>query len=242
MSMYRTFTSVALLAAACGFLATTACSKSTPVTPTSPTASNPGDTGAAPDGSTLKATAPSLVSPVNSETLTNLRPTMVITGSSGRYVNQSFSYEFELQTDGGSVVARTTQGDTTWPFGEDLEADTPYRWRARARLGNAFTSWSSTGRFITGRILIRPTASSSLEEWRLFFFQLVELRGVGPFVSVQALQIMRPDVNSVGADFQFDGAGNLRPRLFLPNPGRNPFDRAIDLGDLGRPWQWIPRF
>jgi hypothetical protein len=242
MPMYRTFTAVAILATASSLLATAGCGKGTP-TPTGPSsASSPSDTGAAPDGSTLKASAPGLVSPVNDETLTNLRPTMVISGSTGRYVNQPFSYEFELQSDSGAVVARTTQGETTWEFGQDLQAETPYRWRARALLGNAFTSWSSTGRFITGRTLIQVNASSSVEEWRIWFFQLIELRGVGPNVSQEAMRIMRPDLNAVGADFQHDSAGTLRERVFLPNPGGDPWFKAIDIGVPGRPWQWIVRF
>jgi hypothetical protein len=242
MSMYRAFTAVAILATASSLLATAGCGKTTP-TPTGPSsASSPSDTGAAPDGSTLKATAPNVISPTNSETLSNQRPIMVISGSSGKFVNQAFSYEFELQSDGGSVIARTTQGGTTWDYGQDLQADTPYRFRARAVLGTSVSSWSSTGRFITGRNLIRVTASSSVEEWRIWFFQLIELRGVGPLVSQQAMRTLRPDLNAVGADFQFDSAGTLRERIFLPNPGGDPFFKAIDIGVSGRPWQWVVRF
>jgi hypothetical protein len=242
MPMYRTSTAVAILAAASSLLATAACGKSTP-TPTGPTsATASSDTGAAPDGSTLKATAPSLIAPANNETLTNMRPTMVISGSTGKYVNQPFSYEFELQSDSGSVVARTVQSGTTWEYGEDLQAETPYRWRSRAVLGTAVASWSSTGRFITGRALIIVTPSSSTEEWRIWFFQLIELRGVGPLVSQQAMRTLRPDLNAVGADFQTDSAGTLRPRMFLPNPGGDPFFKAVDLGVTGGPWQWVVRF
>jgi hypothetical protein len=242
MSMYRTFTAVAILATASSLLATAGCGKTAPA-PTGPSsASSPSDTGAGPDGSTLKATAPSLISPVNDEALTNMRPTMVISGSTGQYVNQAFSYEFELQSDDGSVVSRTTQSGTTWEYGEDLQAETPYRWRARAVLGNAYSSWSSTGRFITGRTLIMVTASSSVEEWRIWFFQLIELRGVGPLVSQQAMRTLRADLNAVGADFQYDSAGTLRERIFLPNPGGDPFFKAIDIGVSGRPWEWFVRF
>ena len=58
-------------------------------------------------------------------------------------------YEFELLTDGNARVDGTTLSQTTWAYPTDLERDTAYRWRVRARRGNAIGPWSAPGRFIT---------------------------------------------------------------------------------------------
>src|SRR5262245_46911987 len=81
----------------CLLLATTwACSVSTPLTP-APAGSNPQARAA--DGSTLKATAPSLVAPINNDRIPNERPTFVINGSDGQFSRVAFFYEFEVTND-----------------------------------------------------------------------------------------------------------------------------------------------
>jgi hypothetical protein len=111
--------------------------------------------GAGADGSTLKATAPTPESPINNEQLKNRRPTMVAKDATGLYVDRAFSYQFELLTDTGALVASATQtsegGTTRWAYPEDLARDTPYRWRVRATLEGAVGPWSATGRFLTAR-------------------------------------------------------------------------------------------
>ena len=136
-------------------LATTLACSSAPDNPTAPsTTTAVSDTGAGPDGSTLKAPAPTPVSPTGDTRLTNRSPTMVANNTAGKFTNnQAFTYEFQLQDDGGNVIRSASlaagEGTTTWVLGEDLARDTPYRWRVRATLDGAVTPWSATARFLT---------------------------------------------------------------------------------------------
>ena len=123
--------------------------------PTTPSSSDAGGVvaEAGPNGETLKAHAPTGLSPNNDFRLDSRRPVMVVTNVQGKFVEASFFYEFELLTDANAFIARTTLpgGDrtTTWSYPVDLERDTPYKWRARARKGGAVGPWSSTARFLT---------------------------------------------------------------------------------------------
>jgi hypothetical protein len=112
-------------------------------------------TDAAADGSTLKVLPPNLISPIDDHRLDNRRPTLVVANTSGRFVNRSFFYEFQLTDDGGNVVRSETVGEgessTSWAYPDDLELDRAYHWRARARLGSAVGPWSGVGRFFTLR-------------------------------------------------------------------------------------------
>ena len=90
-----------------------------------------------------------LVSPANDLRLDSRRPTLVANAVAGKFVGGSYSYEFELLTDGNARVGGTTLSQTTWEYPTDLERDTAYRWRVRARRGSAVGPWSATWRFIT---------------------------------------------------------------------------------------------
>jgi hypothetical protein len=94
-------------------------------------------------------------------------------------------------------------------------------------------------------------ANWSTDQWRECFFALVAARGVGPTVTSSAMAALRPDLVARGADWQNGWRGDNRPRIFLPVPNcpapTNPsapectYSRTVDLGDVGAPWQWIPR-
>jgi hypothetical protein len=94
-------------------------------------------------------------------------------------------------------------------------------------------------------------ANWSTEQWRACFFALVAARGVGPTVTNGGMAALRGDLVARGADWQNGWRGDLRPRIFLPVPNcpapTNPnapectYSRTVDMGDLGMPWQWIPR-
>jgi len=184
-----------------------------------------------------------LQSPGNNETINSLKPTLVISGSSGRFIPMAFAYEFELQSDSGTVLSRATPGGTTWSYPTNLEPSTAYKWRARATMNGAVGPWAALGRFITGRSLTPPAPLASAEEWRVYFFALVDAKGF-PNCTLGALQALRPDLAAAGVDIQHDSADNLRPRIFLPNPGHDPFKNAVDVGENGfnRPWTWVVRF
>jgi hypothetical protein len=129
-----------------------ACSKS-PETPVSPSAATDPSAGAAADGSTLKVTAPTAVSPVN-----GAQPdTLVLTTnkSTGKYdPSLAPSYEFQIRTTGGATVAGCS---ATVPGGSGstvaytptctLEFDTNYTWRSRAVMGTAVGPWANDAAF-----------------------------------------------------------------------------------------------
>jgi hypothetical protein len=112
-----------------------------------------------------------------------------------------------------------------------------------ARLSN--TTSSMTPGVGTGVDLIRPTVSSSNEEWQRYFSALVAQRGVGPAATPQALAALERDLLAAGATLQRTSAGEIRGRIYLPtgNPA-DPWGRAVDVVrnmGWGQGWTWIPR-
>ena len=75
-------------AALAATLTVAACSGS-PMTPTSPSAAPGGSTTVAADGSSLKVTAPSLISPIGGARIETRRPQLQWTGSTGMYADAS---------------------------------------------------------------------------------------------------------------------------------------------------------
>lgn len=125
-----------------------ACS-SAPQSPTSPSAAVGGSSTAAADGSTLKATAPTAVSPGGGERVNSRRPTLTWTESTGRFGSMgALSYDVEVRA-GGSVVYAATATGTSHEVQNEGEFDTEYTWRVRARLDQAFGPWSAPATFIS---------------------------------------------------------------------------------------------
>jgi len=150
--MYRMLKTVSSAAAACVLLAAIGCSDG-PNAPTAPTVGANGSADASADGSTLKAFPPTATSPKGDERLSTRKPTLIATNTTGKYVNSSFAYEFQLTNDAGALVRSTTlpggAGTTTWAYPDDLDRDTPYRWRVRATLEGSVGPWSTVARFFT---------------------------------------------------------------------------------------------
>lgn len=125
--------------------------------PTTPSTTSVTDGGAAADGSTLKVTAPTLVSPANGVRLETTAPTLVVGKASGRFGAASdLQYRFEITRIDGATTHNspgiTGGGDQITYNGPELQLDTRYRWRARAeyrgqRSGNG--PWSDWREFIT---------------------------------------------------------------------------------------------
>jgi len=131
-----------------------ACS-GTPQTPVSPSAAVDGNLAANADGSTLKVTAPALLSPSGGETLNTRRPTFVIqnvTSVNGVAV-AGLSYRVQLLNEDGSVAGERTTGETggqtSVQADTDLEYERNFNWRARAELEGAVGPWSGTASFRT---------------------------------------------------------------------------------------------
>lgn len=147
--MKQRFTAAGLAAL---FAVATACSSGSPA-PTSPSSTAGANGDAAADGSTLKATAPTLQSPTGGTRTDTTEPIFVISKSDGKFVSSAFRYRIEVSTMGGAVVytsAALQGGDQLSheiPF--DLALDTQYRWRARAESGPNFGPWSGYGEFRT---------------------------------------------------------------------------------------------
>jgi hypothetical protein len=122
-----------------------ACSGS-PQSLTAPSAAAAGTSTAAADGSTLKASAPSLVDPINGARVSSLRPTLSWTPSVGTYASVSPSYDVEVSS-GGAIVYTATVSGTSHEVAAEAAYNTAYTWRVRARQDGATGPWSSVGTF-----------------------------------------------------------------------------------------------
>jgi hypothetical protein len=123
----------------------------------SPSAVKPGAdrvAASAPDGSTLKATAPTPQSPVGGSRVDSFTPTLVIGNSTGLHTEAAFAYEFELYSGSNRVALSPPvpggAGTTGWTVPQNiLEADKPYQWRARAILDGADGPFSAMASFLS---------------------------------------------------------------------------------------------
>ena len=125
----------------------------TPMSPTTPSAAVGGTLAANEDGSTLKVTAPGVVSPFDSVQVESRRPELVWTNSTGKHSPIGFFYELEVVNAADQVVYAMTVGETpnsgSHTVGTDLAYGTPYGWRIRAGLANERGPWSVWGNFST---------------------------------------------------------------------------------------------
>lgn len=137
--------------------ATVACSEGAQ-TPVSPSAAT-GSTAANPDGSTLKVSAPVLVSPVGGGRVDNRRPTFIFSNSVGRFTNVNLTYRLELLDGAGNfVLARPVAqggGQSSYDLDVELAYNADVQWRARAEVDGQFGPWSATETF---KSPLQPTA------------------------------------------------------------------------------------
>lgn len=144
-------TSLAVLLSASLVAGTLACSSSgsNPLSPTDAA----GSAGAGPGGVTLKATAPTVVSPINDEEIETLKPNLVVANAKALHTQADFSYRFELRSQDGSLVRQGVvlggSGTTEFPVDMTLQEGASYTWRARAELDAFFGPWSPTASFKT---------------------------------------------------------------------------------------------
>jgi len=126
---------------------------------TSPSATIEGSTAAAADGSTLKVTAPALISPVDGERAEDRRPTLLWLNSNGKYGGIGVAYDLELSTATGVVYSRTV-GESldvgAHLVDMELAFDTVYSWRVRARVADLFGPWSSYASFLSPTRPVAP--------------------------------------------------------------------------------------
>jgi hypothetical protein len=134
-------------AALAAILTIAACSGS-PMSPTAPSATTGGSTAAAADGSTLKVTAPSLVSPIGGARITTRKPQLQWTDVSGTYASAAPVYEVEVTAEGAVVYTAMVTG-TAHDVTSDAAYNTTYTWRVRARQDGAAGPWSASGSFVS---------------------------------------------------------------------------------------------
>ncbi len=124
-----------------------------PQSPVSPTAVD-GGTMANPDGSTLKVSAPIIVSPRGGAQIDSPRPTLVFTNASGRFANVVLQYRLEAFDGSGALlesrlISQGAGGQTTWAAEADLPFNAVFAWRVRAELDGRSGPWSTTESFRT---------------------------------------------------------------------------------------------
>src|SRR5262249_13577696 len=139
--MQARFTTYALAVALSAALA--GCSNNNGA-PTSPTTGEGGNSAAAADGTTLKATAPGSLDPSNRVTVDTLRPTLRFQAGRGKFNDASLGHRIELYQENNLVLSvdlgAGTQ-DYTIPENVEMRYATVYRWRVRAQKDNAFGPW-----------------------------------------------------------------------------------------------------
>ena len=112
----------------------------------------------APDGSTLKASAPIPQSPTDDQSI-GIAPTAVLicTVATGRFVSSAFQYHFEVWAVAADGTTTLVEANTVppsadhavYPIRSALSDDGSYRWRVRAELGGFLGPWSTWATFIT---------------------------------------------------------------------------------------------
>ncbi|MGH9313461.1 MAG: hypothetical protein ACRD1S_09710 [Vicinamibacterales bacterium] len=124
------------------------CGKSSP-SPSSPSAAIPGDANANPDGSNLKATAPTPLSPLNGVRLDTPGVALTVGNASLKFATGlPLTYRFEVFNAAGtrvyqspSVAAGATS--TTHEVEGALDGDQTYSWQCRVEYLGAVGPWSA---------------------------------------------------------------------------------------------------
>jgi hypothetical protein len=138
----------------CALAVAIACSKHSSE-PSAPSVIDPSIVEANADGSTLKASAPTLQSPVNGVQLPANEPVqLVIVNSTTAFVpNVPLTYRFELTNAAGGVVENVVieggSGSTVRTVTTELEGEQTYQWRARPEYQGVAGPWSGRQSFIS---------------------------------------------------------------------------------------------
>src|SRR5436305_1959964 len=112
------------------FAATSACTSSkNPAAPVAPSA----DSTAASDGSTLKVSAPPIVSPVSDFKLTAATVTLVTGAAVPTFASAiSLNYHFQVFNPAGAIVQEGVVATTSFNVAATLVGNARYTWRVRA--------------------------------------------------------------------------------------------------------------
>jgi len=135
--------------------AAVACSRHS-AAPASPSSSAVVASNAAADGSTLKAPAPTLQSPIKGVKLDpGASITLVVANATPKFANIPLSYRFQVLNASGSqvlydssLVSGGSSGTTSHVVTVTLDGDQTYQWQARAEYNGAFSPWSARESFV----------------------------------------------------------------------------------------------
>ncbi len=147
-----------LVVAAASLTVVGACSQ-VPQSPVSPTAAG-GATAANVDGSTLKVSTPTILSPKGGEVVETRRPAFTFSNSAGKYTSVPVVYRIEgFDAAGGfigaQVVSASEGGQTAYQSASDFAYNTVFSWRVRAEFDGQAGPWSSLESF---KIYPQPSA------------------------------------------------------------------------------------
>lgn len=151
--MSRSWLSVSILA--CVLAAAVSCGKQSS-TPSSPSPTTPEDTGAAADGSVLKASAPTPQSPINGAKPSDPSIVLVTGNASTKFVTGvPLAYRFEIYNSAGQRVYQSpavpsgTGATTSHEITDaDLEEDKTFQWQVRAEYQGMAGPWSARASFV----------------------------------------------------------------------------------------------
>jgi hypothetical protein len=144
-AMHRT--TIVALAALCA-VTLTACSGD-PGTMLSPSGVAPGTSALNPDGSNLKATAPTGLSPTGGAVLNTVRPTLTFTAATALHQGAALDHELQIVNANDQVVYSSQSASSPHGVPTDLSYADNFWWRVRARQGGAFGPWSAYAQFRT---------------------------------------------------------------------------------------------
>lgn len=120
-----------------------------PASPTSPTLSSvTAGSDAAADGVTLKVNGPTPSSPIGGVRLTSMAATLSFQAATGKYVSgESYTYRVQLMNASSVLLEEQSGKALSYAMKTALDADTLYRWRARAELQGYTGAWSAVETF-----------------------------------------------------------------------------------------------
>lgn len=219
---YQRFLAFAIAALAATALA---CSDAAP--PTSPSDSGESFTEAAPDGSTLKVTAPGPVAPIDGVEVQDETPELILDNSTATFgEGVSVEYVFEVFDLGSNLLYQSGpvaagHGRTAHEIGLVLESDRSYVWRAYAVRDGGRGPVSRSGQF---RVFNPYGQSCAPLRNELAIVQC--RRGQYGFMNeaqrVEFLKRIAHDLNAAGAEYAPYG-------VLLKSQGHNCYGYSCDI-------------
>jgi len=143
----RTARTIGACAAATFAVLSIACQSTASLIPSS---SNTQDASAAAEGTSLKATVPSALSPSGNVTTSSLTPTLVASGATLKYSAGTPQYRYRVTDETGTLAADSgLQSALSWTVPAPLTPTSKYTWTVRAEFRGLVGTWSAPATFST---------------------------------------------------------------------------------------------